>query len=51
MTPLKKLIEWNEEKFMVINVVVLVTVKTLNNKRRDNYDRSFSICMGNNLVH
>ncbi|MDP6680721.1 MAG: hypothetical protein QGF80_03190 [Pelagibacteraceae bacterium] len=30
--PLKKLIKWNEEKFIVINVVVLVTVKTLNKK-------------------
>jgi|TARA_B100000929_G_scaffold32931_1_gene23831 hypothetical protein len=31
--PLIKLIKWNKEKFIVINVVVLVTVKTLNKKK------------------
>ncbi len=33
--PLIKLIKWNKEKFIVINVVVLVTVKTLNKKKEE----------------
>ncbi|MDP7194947.1 MAG: hypothetical protein QF864_01980 [SAR202 cluster bacterium] len=49
MTP-RKLIKWNEEIFMMINIVVSVTVKTSNKKRKDNYDRSISTCMDSDLV-
>jgi len=49
MTPWK-LIKWNEEIFMMINIAVFVTVKISNKKRRDNYARHISVCMDSDLV-